>query len=1149
MKKRIFSYAIILIGIFLFYQKETAYAAGPTEIQSNITTPTVWNKEGSPYIVLNTIYATAPLTIEPGTIVKFKNTGLSLVAQNTFTAIGTPSEKIIFTSVCDSSYGGDTQNYGYPYCYQGILRGQWGGISIYDTVNTVKIKHAKILYAGRGLSYQTYNTNVAYQGLVSIENTEIRYSRSGIYLRNAIPWMRSLVLSDNDIGLEITTSLSNRVPKISNSSIVNNGIGIRAVLSGIRGSMPVDASYSWWGDVSGPYFYHSDLQKANLQGQGNKIIGDGVVFRPWLESEPIFDDISCVDDCYSNVLFLPGLEASRLYDDSESSCIADKIDPTRAWEPSCNDDARKLYLDAAGKSLDTDIHTKEGDVLDETPVGANIYKSFIAQMDTMKDTDHLINDWKPVAYDWRLSFDDILNDGTIVETLRNLAQNSKTNKVTIVAHSNGGLLTKALLQKLGDEEVKNLVDKIIFVAVPQVGTPSAIAGMLHGYKQNLFPVLDTETARGLAENMPGAYQLLPSEKYFSSVETPAVTFDTANSPDWKDRYSDPIRSQNRLRDFLADTYRRVAATDSDTDTPSKLNEGLLNTAEDSHDTLDSWMIPDGVKVMQIAGWGVPATLSSIEYDTRKFCDASTCSSSVDLLNPNFNFTLDGDGTVVTPSAVWMSGAERYWLDIGKWNNNHPLTTFGLSMLEREHKDILEIPELNTFITDSIINNTKPIANYGYLSTDVPSADNKKRLQYSLHSPLTLDLYDDEGRHTGVTSDGNIEERIPGTYYRQFGDVKYIFADESSPLYISLSGYDTGTFTFAVKEFEGDTPLGTVTFRDMPTTPQTEVTFDISSDLENASDLHIDKDGDGTVDFRLQPKIGEVVTFDGTPPTTTASLSGMQGTNDWYTSDATAMLSATDNENGSGVEKTEYSLDNGVTWNLYAEPLVISQEGTAAIQYFSTDNQGNKEGTKIETIKIDKTAPEANIAFNPSTQKLDITGMDNLSQDVSVATTESSVIPAPEPGSNKIKSWFSDRFHKEKNKKIIVTAILIDEAGHKTDIVFEKKKDKERRIDLSLQSVSYDGEKTMLSKTLLQYKWRLDRKSQYCLFASQLRTDSTDIEAHYIPKKNETWIMERPRELADDDNDDDSEHRLIRTKLSGMVIPSMMTEKGMMRIIY
>jgi hypothetical protein len=242
MKKSGFLSLLFFIVLFISFSNS---AEAATEIRDNITTPTIWNKSGSPYIVLNTIYATAPLTIEPGTIVKFKNTGPSLVAQSTLIAVGTSSEKIIFTSVCDSNYGGDTQSYGYPYCYAGILKGQWGGISIYNTANTVKIKNAKILYAGTGLRYQTYNYDVAYQGLVSIENTEIRYSYSGIYVRNAIPLMRSLILSDNNIGLEITTTYLDRIPKISNSTIANNETGIRALWGGIRGSMPVDAAYNW----------------------------------------------------------------------------------------------------------------------------------------------------------------------------------------------------------------------------------------------------------------------------------------------------------------------------------------------------------------------------------------------------------------------------------------------------------------------------------------------------------------------------------------------------------------------------------------------------------------------------------------------------------------------------------------------------------------------------------------------------------------------------------------------------------------------------------------------------------------------------------------------------------------------------------------
>lgn len=64
---------------------------------------------------------------------------------------------------------------------------------------------------------------------------------------------------------------------------------------------------------------------------------------------------------------------------------------------------------------------------------------------------------------------------------------------------------------------------------------------------------------------------------------------------------------------------------------------------------------------------------------------------------------------------------------------------------------------------------------------------------------------------------------------------------------------------------------------------------------------------------------------------------------------------------SGVASTEYSFD-GTTWNTYTGPFTIAGEGTTAVGYRSTDNAGNVEGTRSETVKIDKTAP--NITVTP-----------------------------------------------------------------------------------------------------------------------------------------------------------------------------------------
>jgi hypothetical protein len=59
------------------------------------------------------------------------------------------------------------------------------------------------------------------------------------------------------------------------------------------------------------------------------------------------------------------------------------------------------------------------------------------------------------------------------------------------------------------------------------------------------------------------------------------------------------------------------------------------------------------------------------------------------------------------------------------------------------------------------------------------------------------------------------------------------------------------------------------------------------------------------------------------------------------------IKLTSSDDNSKVLKTEYSLDQGKTWNLYTKPIDISD--TAIIQYRSTDKAGNMEDPKEQTI--------------------------------------------------------------------------------------------------------------------------------------------------------------------------------------------------------
>jgi pimeloyl-ACP methyl ester carboxylesterase len=538
-------------------------------------------------------------------------------------------------------------------------------------------------------------------------------------------------------------------------------------------------------------------------------------------------------------------------------------------------------MNADGTSARSDIYTKERGVIDELPDGENIYKSFIAKMDGLK-TAGTINDWEPVAYDWRLSLDDILNYGNdvngriyysgdlratstpyVIQELRRLAASSKTGKVTIVAHSNGGLVTKRLTQLLGPE-ASQLIDKIIFVAVPQAGTPAAVAGGLHGYDQDhAGGFAETmSTGRTLAQNAPAEYNLLPSAQYFTQVDNPVASFDYS-LPDWISRYGSVIHSQSSLHQFLTDSYGRVDPQTGDIDQPIQLNNALLTSAEALHASLDAWVPPAGVSLVQIAGWGVPKTVAGVHYSNLGI----QYSNNSNAVRPDPDFTIDGDGTVVVPSALWTStttGAQNYWVDLEKYNKTFNKIAHG-TLISFDHGSILELDGLEQFISDVVTGIVKPLEQYSYLSTTAPHS-NDPRLRYALHSPLTLNLYDSQGRHTGVsTTTGRVEEQIPGTYYTEFGDVKYLFTDASTTARVVMNGYAPGTFTLNVDQYSGNTPIASTTFKDVPTTPSTTVTLGVQSDISTLSNMNVDANSDGITDFTLAPKLGGTVTLDTTPP--------------------------------------------------------------------------------------------------------------------------------------------------------------------------------------------------------------------------------------------------------------------------------------------
>lgn len=221
-----------------------------------------------------------------------------------------------------------------------------------------------------------------------------------------------------------------------------------------------------------------------------------------------------------------------------------------------------------------------------------------------------------------------------------------------------------------------------------------------------------------------------------------------------------------------------------------------------------------------------------------------------------------------------------------------------------------------------------------------------------------------------------------------------------------------------------------------------------------------------------------------------------------------------------------------------------------LQYFSTDQAGNEEGIKTVTIKIDKQSPEGKITFNPTTQKFDITGTDSLGGPVTVVMVEQKKdLVTSNTKLKKIKPWF-DRWLKRHKKDLPdMLATLVDQSGHTTSIGFEKTRDRKGYVFVRVRSLGYDEQEVQLTGAQAQYKWQVDKRNQYQQLASSLKVGKYGLESHYVSRKNETWIMERSRDLGDDDRDDESERRPIQKKLPGLVVPYMQTGRGEIEIKY
>ena len=686
---------------------------------------------------------------------------------------------------------------------------------------------------------------------------------------------------------------------------------------------------------------------------------------PW-QTDPNFS----YEEGASSVLFLPGIKASHLYKYDED----EKLD--ELWVPNWfGDDIEELKLDSDGNSME-DVFARSGDVL-ETTIKGNIYQSFIEDLDKMKEGG-IIDNYNAFAYDWRQSVKDIVENGTpyennqikqVLAEIDTLARTSKSGKVTIVAHSNGGLVAKMIVKEIKDRGLENKVDKIILVGTPQMGTPIAILSFLYGYEESLPTLLSQEDARELIENMPGAYGLLPGREYSNRLEDDEeiVEFLAPNSERGKkfiEAYGNNIDSFEEFRNFLlGDLDGREKPEKDEIELENKLNAKLLDEAIAVHSELDNFSWPEEVKMIQIAGWGLD-TIKGIEYreEKNKTCLESKLSKIPFCVEEEGKYTLipepkitgEGDEVVVAPSALMLEdndkNIERCWFNLYESNK-------GLR-INRRHKDILEIGELREFIKNQIQN--KEFILPEYFSTSKPEITEgiSPRIRMRLYSPLDIHVCDKEDNCVGYgeieTDEGKqkiISEDLNNSYYLQLGERKYLgFDEDNGEVEIRLDGYGKGSYTLEIEEVEitneGENITNFITYKNLPTSDKTKVSLTIpASGLKDILDLEADYDGDGGNDYVIESKINQENIM---PDIVAPQIEIISPESKVYKKDEKMTLSSDISDNASSPEniKVDKILDEK-TISENEIDLSLLRTGQYSFAIEATDEAGNQAREQVE----------------------------------------------------------------------------------------------------------------------------------------------------------------------------------------------------------
>ncbi|MDQ0658735.1 alpha/beta hydrolase [Paenibacillus sp. W2I17] len=608
----------------------------------------------------------------------------------------------------------------------------------------------------------------------------------------------------------------------------------------------------------------------------------------------------------SNIIFIPGIKGTELF-----------LDTNKKWFPKNLDDLKDLHIENDNLVVGNPINS----VTAFTTFTVNIYKGIY---DNFSVEDGEIDFF---GYDWRKDIQ--THVPALVDRIRDL---SKKGKVTVVAHSMGGMLAKIAILKMDELGLMDCIENLITIGTPWGGSPDAFKALAYGepgfyaeFKPIFGLLYSYGDTRKLARQCPSVYQLLPSESYYKDETGKFIKYRETKEDS---QYMDVIQ---KVQTFFNEEYQEnnpefSVVPDVWHAYMKPVQEAMLKP------------MPLGLKHHCIVGHKFPTLCSLPDGTSEKY--------------NKFKFKSDftnGDAVVPLLSGIPQHEADLYYV-------------------KGEHgklcSDEVVIKLLKSLLNEQLDALPKGVSKECNMKL-------KWELKTRLLCPIETTIMDSEGRYVAGAYDTDIVEQSPmldetEVKYVSVGDSQYIFFEKfNEDLTIQINSYETGVADISAEYMDEDDKIIELEFDPLPVDRGLTalVTIPVKERIESAN---IQRRGSIVSNKRIKT-IARVETVEKKLPDRAnlkVSVATTEDSKKAYRRDVFngQVLLTIDSTNDEILDRLFFSINNATPQEYTAPTILNLPSGIFELQAFGKDTFDRPIKTKTFKFTIDNAQPVTELSM-------------------------------------------------------------------------------------------------------------------------------------------------------------------------------------------